>query len=270
MDKLIDTSKELLSSGKVSLIIGFEKGTDDFGRPAFAMRSDDCDKFIFDESCKQNLAIYLKNENVHKHARKSLFANIYTLRSLVILAAENQIKDDEVVAIFKDKENEIFIFETIQDITKYLERKLQSDKEQFEYTEPLMEKLENMTPSERIKFWMDELSKCFKCYACRAACPMCYCDRCTVEINQPQWISVPATTLGVVEWHMMRAMHLAGRCSGCDACYTACPLDIPIHLLSKKVTKDIESEFGIKTGITKDSTYSLSDYKPNDKENFIK
>ncbi len=40
----------------------------------------------------------------------------------------------------------------------------------------MLDKLEKMTQAERWKFWIDELAPCFKCYACRAACPMCYCS----------------------------------------------------------------------------------------------
>ncbi len=73
-----------------------------------------------------------------------------------------------------------------------------------------VEKLEKMSLAERRRFWQEELSRCFKCYACRAACPLCYCGRCTVECNQPQWIRVPAHDLGNLEWHMY-AGHAPGR-----------------------------------------------------------
>lgn len=48
-------------------------------------------------------------------------------------------------------------------------------------------KLEQMTSVERFSFWEGEFSRCIKCYACRAACPMCWCRRCVVDNNQPQW-----------------------------------------------------------------------------------
>ena len=88
---------------------------------------------------------------------------------------------------------------------------------------------------QRRQFWEEQFSRCLKCYACRAACPLCYCSRCTVECNQPQWIPVPAHDLGNLEWNVMRAMHLAGRCVNCGDCSRACPVGIPLYLLNQEL-----------------------------------
>ena len=66
-------------------------------------------------------------------------------------------------------------------------------------------------------------------YACRAACPLCYCTRCIVEDNRPQWILPWASTLPNIEWQINRVMHMAGRCTGCTECERACPMDIPVE-----------------------------------------
>jgi heterodisulfide reductase subunit C len=132
----------------------------------------------------------------------------------------------------------------------------------------MLDRLEKMSQPERWKFWIDELAPCFKCYACRAACPMCYCSRCTVDFNQPQWIPVPSHELGNLEWHMMRAIHLTGRCIDCDACFNACPLAIPINLLTKKMLVDAKEFFGEYQPSLK-GEHMMSTYKPDDKENFI-
>lgn len=34
--------------------------------------------------------------------------------------------------------------------------------------------------------YRDELSKCIKCYGCREACPLCYCDDCCLETEGPE------------------------------------------------------------------------------------
>jgi Fe-S-cluster-containing dehydrogenase component len=126
-----------------------------------------------------------------------------------------------------------------------------------------------MPLSERFNFWIQELSECFKCYACRAACPMCYCHKCTVEQNKPQWIPVASHNLGNLEWHTMRAMHLAGRCVNCDACYHACPKGIPMNFLTKMMLMDAKEIFGAE-GPSLEQGHLLSTFKPNDKENFIR
>jgi len=44
-----------------------------------------------------------------------------------------------------------------------------------------LEKMESLTEKEKWEFWTEQLSKCIRCYACRSACPMCYCDECVVD-----------------------------------------------------------------------------------------
>ncbi len=34
---------------------------------------------------------------------------------------------------------------------------------------------------ERSDFWAGHFDRCIRCYACRAVCPMCYCDECVVD-----------------------------------------------------------------------------------------
>jgi Fe-S oxidoreductase len=67
---------------------------------------------------------------------------------------------------------------------------------------------------------------------------------------------------------MMRAIHLTGRCIDCDACYNACPLSIPINLLTKKMLLDAKEHFGGYQPALK-GDHLMSTYKPDDKENFI-
>jgi ferredoxin len=133
-----------------------------------------------------------------------------------------------------------------------------------------LDKLSKMSREERWNFWVKELSACVKCYACRAACPLCYCEQCTVDCNKPQWISVPSHQLGNMEWHIMRAMHLAGRCVDCGDCYRACPLGIPLNLLTQKLHQDITDAFIISGVEEEKPAYPLGTFRPDDKEDFIR
>ncbi len=75
-----------------------------------------------------------------------------------------------------------------------------------------------LSRGERMAFWVQEFERCVKCYACRQVCPMCYCERCMVDKNQPISIDPAPSTKGNFAWHIARAFHLAGRCIGCGAC----------------------------------------------------
>ena len=94
-------------------------------------------------------------------------------------------------------------------------------------------------------------------------------SRCTVEVNQPQWIPVQANTHGNMEWHILRAMHLAGRCISCGECGRACPVGIPCHLLTMQLTDQVYNYFKVYAGTSDKMSSVLSTFEPNDKESFI-
>jgi len=99
---------------------------------------------------------------------------------------------------------------------------------------PDLAELEAMTEAERAAFWHEQLSKCIRCYACRNACPMCYCPECFVDEYHPQWaLHGGGQFRGNWMFHMGRAQHLAGRCSSCASCERACPVGIPLMLLNR-------------------------------------
>jgi formate hydrogenlyase subunit 6/NADH:ubiquinone oxidoreductase subunit I len=49
-------------------------------------------------------------------------------------------------------------------------------------------------------------------------------------------------------FHLTRAVHMAGRCIDCNLCTEACPADIPLRTLYKKVAQIVQEDFGYTTG----------------------
>ena len=45
-------------------------------------------------------------------------------------------------------------------------------------------------------------------------------------------------------FHIIRAFHVAGRCTDCGECSRVCPQGIPLHLLNRKFIKDIDELYG--------------------------
>lgn len=45
-------------------------------------------------------------------------------------------------------------------------------------------------------------------------------------------------------FHIIRAFHVAGRCTDCGECSRVCPQGIPLHLLNRKFIKDINDFYG--------------------------
>ncbi len=105
--------------------------------------------------------------------------------------------------------------------------------------------LEAMTPEERFEFWRGELSKCIRCNACRDVCPACTCEKC-VFTNPKSGIENKAAVNSFEEnmYHIIRAFHVASRCTDCGECSRVCPQNIPLHLLNRKFIKDINEFYG--------------------------
>lgn len=105
--------------------------------------------------------------------------------------------------------------------------------------------LEEMTAEERYEFWNDQLSRCIKCYACRNACPACTCMKCVFD-NPRSGVDSKANVTEFEEkmYHIIRAFHVAGRCTDCGECSRVCPQGIPLHLLNRKFIKDINEFYG--------------------------
>ncbi len=266
MEKLQKKSAELLQNKTVEMIIGYENGCN-FNkiRASFISVPEMTNKLIFNEKCTQNLAVYLTKPEIKKMGKIAVVAPIFTMRTILALASENQISDENVLVLGFSQNNELLDFQTLNDVEKYLSQiEFPTLKEKMK-----LEELEKMTLEEREQFWKKELSKCVKCFACRAACPLCYCLRCAVESNQPQWVEVTSSPLGNFEWHILRAMHLAGRCTGCGNCATACPLNIPLDLLNSKMAKTMKEQFNFISGKSAKQESALSTFNNNDKENFI-
>ncbi len=109
----------------------------------------------------------------------------------------------------------------------------------------MVAKLESMTSEERYEFWRNELSKCIRCNACRNVCPACTCEKCVFDnANSGVENKGAANSFEESMFHIIRAFHVAGRCTDCGECSRVCPSNIPLHLLNRKFIKDINELYG--------------------------
>ena len=128
--------------------------------------------------------------------------------------------------------------------------------------------LEAMSEDERFAFWRNELSKCIRCNACRNVCPACSCVKCVFD-NPASGISAKANDDKFEEqlFHVIRAFHVAGRCTDCGECSRVCPQNIPLHLLNRKFIKDIDNFYGeYQAGETAEGKTPLTQYTEGDTE----
>lgn len=128
--------------------------------------------------------------------------------------------------------------------------------------------LEAMTPDERFRFWQNELSRCIRCNACRDACPACTCEKCVFD-NPNSGVENKAAANSFEEkmFHIIRAYHVAGRCTDCGECSRVCPQNIPLHLLNRKFIKDMNEFYGeYQAGAEVGTRAPLVDYTTEDVE----
>ncbi len=267
METLRDKARELLAARTVQVIIGYGQGSGGGARAVFVREAAEADALIFNEACRQNLAVYLMKPEVRKLGKAALVATPSALRTILQLAAENQVGDHDLLALAVHAAGEVTLLATLQAIEAHV-TELDADLSAAEKAE--LRKYEALSLEQRREYWQEQFSRCLKCYACRAACPLCYCSRCTVECNQPQWIPVPAHDLGNLEWNVMRAMHLAGRCVNCGDCSRACPVAIPLYLLNQKLISDVFANFNARSGMAAKTDNAMSIFKPDDSEDFIR
>jgi heterodisulfide reductase subunit C len=127
-----------------------------------------------------------------------------------------------------------------------------------------------MSPADRWNFWQAQFANCLRCYACRAACPLCSCERCLADKTQPRWIPTPADERGNLSWHIVRAFHLAGRCADCGTCVQACPAHIRLDLLNRKMAQVVQEHFGYVPGRDPAAAPPLTMFHQDDAQEFIR
>jgi ferredoxin len=145
---------------------------------------------------------------------------------------------------------------------------IEEQKDVAEYKD--VEKIEHMDSDKKWGFFTRMISPCIRCYACRDACPLCYCPTCFVDESGPQWVGKSTDPIDTMTFHILRAYHCAGRCTDCGACERVCPVGIPVRQFTKKLNKDAQELFSWEAGLTLDERPPLEVYRPDDYNDFIR
>ena len=129
-------------------------------------------------------------------------------------------------------------------------------------------KIEAMGPEEKFAFFQAELSKCIRCNACRNVCPACSCRKCVFDSTKYDSAQKANTTdFEEKMFHIIRAFHVAGRCTDCGECSRVCPQGIPLHLFNRKFISDINRLYGeYQAGADLEEKAPLTNFRTDDAE----
>jgi formate dehydrogenase (coenzyme F420) beta subunit len=284
---------KLLKQETVVAVVGYlpgrRKGT---AGPALVTSPEQAAKLIFSPACVNNLSLYLTKakKGVLKKGRVGIVAKGCDMRALAGLMGESQIKREDLFIIGvacpgvygsgsdrSEPLGEANIARKCRECTVHLPEGADlaagtvtqlsglTPVETFE-----MERIEAMTQTERWAFWKEHFSRCIRCMACRQVCPFCYCEQCLCDKNRPQAVESSPRPAGNMAWHIVRAMHLAGRCGGCAECERVCPMDIPLNLLNRRMAKELKELYDYEATRMPQEKGPLTQYKEGDDQSFIK
>jgi ferredoxin len=263
-------ARELLESGQVDCVIGYEMGSRGQVRPAFLYAPRDVERLVWNDGCTHNLVTYLhdKKKPPKRGADPPNVAIIVKpcdSRALNVLLAEGQITRERLHIIGLACEgvaagagfggqNGTGLQERCQrcnERTPVIYDTLIGEPPAVEIHDDFgdVAELEAMSPAERMAFWLKHFDRCIRCYACRQVCPGCYCKVCMFERDDSTWIGIANEVEEKQFFHLGRAYHLASRCIECNECERVCPMNIPISLLNRKLAREVEQLFGYRAGL---------------------
>jgi ferredoxin len=268
-------ARDLLASKQVALVVGYRAGSQGRAQPAFIERPEDADTLIFDRTCGPNLADYLPR--VKHKGRIAVVAKGCDARSILVLVKEGQLDRAQLHIIGTGCEG-ILDDGELSDAcaTCAHPNPVVSDDligEPVPARAPAADPLadfEALTPDERWQQLAGDTARCIRCYACRQVCPNCYCPVCFVDANNPQWVGRTTDPTDNLLFHLMRAMHMAGRCVECGACARACPVGIDLMKFNRKVARIVRDRFAASAGVDPDAPPALAAFDQDDRQEFIK
>ncbi|MBU0704826.1 MAG: 4Fe-4S dicluster domain-containing protein [Chloroflexi bacterium] len=261
-----DQARQLLEGDQVDCVIGYETGPRGSARPAFIYDPAEADRLIWSADCVHNLVTYLHDKKKpprrgEEPPRVGVVVKPCDSRSVNVLLAEQQIERERVfligVACNLPESSEAFgkvvparcarctdRVPVIYDLL--LGEPPETTLAEEDWAD--LARVEEMSHSERLAFWLREFDRCIRCYACRQVCPGCYCTTCMFERDDGLWVDAGIEVGQKHVFHLGRALHLAGRCVECDECERVCPMGLPLSLLNRRLVREVETLYGHRAG----------------------
>jgi formate dehydrogenase subunit beta len=109
---------------------------------------------------------------------------------------------------------------------------------------------------QRFAYWTEQFSQCIKCFACRDACPICYCSDCYLEADRG-FIAAGQVPPDIM-FPVLRTIHVADSCVNCGQCQDGCPSELPLSRLAHMLNVEVGIVLGYRSGMDIDVPPPLS------------
>jgi formate dehydrogenase subunit beta len=125
--------------------------------------------------------------------------------------------------------------------------------------------------AEILKFY----AKCINCQNCRRVCPICYCQECffcsehlaqTSEglVRKSRARGAFKMPLDTLLFHTGRMNHMILSCVECGLCEQACPVNIPLMQVLKRVAFEAQEKFGYSPGRSLEEEIPLTVFREDE------
>jgi ferredoxin len=270
-DAMRTTARSWLEEGSVDCFVGFRRRSDGSAVPVRITDPSETDRLVFGDGCVHNLVSLIDPKGEEK---TGILLKGCDGRSLVQLIAEGEVERERfrilgVVCpgLEEDGRPAPKCERCRSNVPPVFDELLEprgAEKWDRGLEDGEVDSLLERDRKDRFGFWKEHFDQCIRCYACRDICPLCYCRECISEKSRPQWVEVGIKPSSNAYWNLIRAYHLAGRCTDCGECDRACPAGIPLRLLNRRLASIVKELFEYVPGENAEVTPAMLDFREDE------
>ena len=89
-----------------------------------------------------------------------------------------------------------------------------------------------------------------------------------MDQHDPRWVSPAPSLKENRAFHVIRAYHLAGRCTDCGECEMVCPVGIPLRKINRKMAQVVKESYHFEAGEKGSKKSPITWFNQDDPEEF--